>query len=41
MLLGKPPAPTVSAATPNSLTVEWAEPENSGPAITDYDVQYR
>ena len=40
-LPGKPPAPTVSAATPNSLTVEWMEPENTGPAITDYDVQYR
>ena len=40
-LPGKPPAPTVSAATPNSLTVQWTEPENAGPAITDYDVQYR
>ena len=40
-LPGKPPAPTVSAATPNSLTVEWMEPENTGPTITDYDVQYR
>ena len=40
-LPGKPPAPTVSAATPYSLTVEWTEPENTGPAITDYDVQYR
>ena len=38
---GKPLAPTFSAATPDSLTVEWEEPENSGPAITDYDVQYR
>ena len=38
---GKPLAPTVSAATPYSLMVEWMEPENSGPAITDYDVQYR
>ena len=38
---GKPPAPTVSAATPYSLTVEWREPENTGTAITDYDVQYR
>ena len=40
-LPGKPPAPTVSVATPNSLTVEWMEPENTGPTITDYDVQYR
>ena len=38
---GKPQAPTVSAATPYSLTVEWTEPENTGTAITDYDVQYR
>ena len=38
---GKPLAPTVSAATPYSLMVEWMEPENSGPAIIDYDVQYR
>ena len=37
---GKPQAPTVSAATPNSLTVEWTEPENDGPPVTDYDVQY-
>ena len=38
---GKPQAPTVSVATPNSLTVEWTEPQNGGSAITDYDVQYR
>ena len=38
---GKPQAPTVSTATPYSLTVEWTEPENTGTAITDYDVQYR
>ena len=38
---GKPLAPTVSATTPYSLMVEWMEPENTGPAITDYDVQYR
>ena len=40
-LPGKPPAPTVSTATPYSLTVEWTEPENTGTTITDYDVQYR
>ena len=40
-LPGKPPAPTVSTSTPYSLTVEWTEPENTGTAITDYDVQYR
>ena len=38
---GKPLAPTVSATTPYSLMVEWMEPENTGPAIIDYDVQYR
>ena len=38
---GKPLAPIVSAATPYSLMVEWMEPENTGPAITDYDVWYR
>ena len=38
---GKPLAPTVSAATPYGLMVEWMEPENSGPTITDYDVRYR
>ena len=40
-LPGKPRPPTVSAATPYSLTVSWAEPENSGAAITGYDVRYR
>ena len=38
---GKPPPPIVSAATPYSLMVGWMEPENTGPPITDYDVQYR
>ena len=38
---GKPAAPTVPAATPNSLTVNWTAPENTGPSITDYNVQYR
>ena len=38
---GKPLAPTVSAATPYGLMVEWMEPENTGPTITDYDVRYR
>ena len=37
----KPDAPTVAAATWNSLTVAWTAPANTGPAITDYDVQYR
>ena len=32
---------SISAATPYSLTVGWKEPENTGSAITDYDVRYR
>ena len=36
-----PEAPTFSGETPDSLTVNWREPDNSGPALTDYDVQYR
>ena len=38
---GKPAAPTVTAASTTSLTVNWTAPDNAGPAITDYDVQYR
>ncbi len=38
---GKPAAPTVSPASVTSLTVTWTAPSNAGPAITDYDVQYR
>ena len=38
---GKPAAPAVSAASATSLTVNWSAPSNAGPAITDYDVQYR
>ena len=38
---GKPAAPTVTAASVSSLTVNWSAPANAGPAITDYDVQYR
>ena len=37
----KPAAPTVTAASPTSLAVNWSAPSNAGPAITDYDVQYR
>ena len=38
-----PGAPDVTAAsgTTDSLVVDWKEPANTGPAITDYDVQYR
>ncbi len=38
---GVPEAPRVTLALDSSLTVEWTEPENPGPPITDYDVQYR
>ena len=38
---GAPGAPRLTLALEASLTVEWAEPENPGPPITDYDVQYR
>ena len=36
-----PEAPAISGETAEGLTVSWNEPENKGPAITDYDVQYR
>ena len=35
------PAPRISRTAETSLTVVWREPENKGPEITDYDVQYR
>ena len=38
---GKPAKPRVSAASATSLRVNWSAPSNAGPAITDYDVQYR
>ncbi len=34
-------APTFSGETAESMTVNWSEPDNTGPAISDYDVQYR
>ena len=37
----QPTPPRVSAIAPTTLTVIWAEPSNTGPEITDYDVQYR
>ncbi len=36
-----PGAPVISGETADSLTVSWSEPDNTGPDITDYDVQYR
>ena len=38
---GVPDAPVISGETADSLEVSWTEPDNTGPAITDYDVQYR
>ena len=38
---GVPEAPMFSGETADSLRVSWSEPENTGPPITDYDVQYR
>ena len=37
---GRPAAPTVTASS-NSLSLRWTPPGNTGPAINDYDVQYR
>ena len=38
-----PGAPTVATTggTTDSLTVTWAAPDNTGPPITSYDLQYR
>ena len=36
-----PATPTISSVTATGFTVMWAAPTNTGPAITDYDVQYR
>ncbi|MDE0194591.1 MAG: fibronectin type III domain-containing protein, partial [bacterium] len=36
-----PAAPTFGRTTSTSLAVNWLEPANTGPAITDYDVWYR
>ena len=38
---GIPEAPTFSGETAERLTVNWSEPDNTGPPISDYDVQYR
>ena len=39
----RPSAPSVSAVSGSTteLRVDWLEPTNTGPPITDYDVQYR
>ncbi len=38
---GKPDAPVVSALGSTALRVTWSAPENTGPAITGYDLEYR
>ena len=38
---GVPAAPEVTPEGTDSLKVSWTEPENRGPAITDYEVRYR
>ena len=38
---GQVETPVVSEATLNSLKVTWTAPANTGPEITDYDVQYK
>ncbi|MDE0365527.1 MAG: fibronectin type III domain-containing protein [Gammaproteobacteria bacterium] len=38
---GKPAEPLLTGATTTSLTVTWTPPDNSGPAIVDYDLGYR
>ncbi len=36
-----PFAPTVAAVSSTSLQVNWEEPGNDGPPVTDYDYRYR
>ena len=36
-----PAAPTFGATTATTAVVDWLTPDNAGPPITDYDVQYR
>ena len=36
-----PSAPVLSSPSSTSLRVVWSAPSNTGPVITDYDVQYR
>ena len=36
-----PPTPRVSAAQPNSLTVEWSDHLDGGSPVTSYQIFYR
>ena len=38
---GKPTAPTVTVDSHTSVSVTWTAPTNTGPAIDEYNVQYR
>ncbi|MYE12720.1 MAG: hypothetical protein F4X99_13925 [Gammaproteobacteria bacterium] len=38
---GVPGAPRIEVANPTRLTLRWDAPENSGPPITRYDLEYR
>ena len=38
---GKPAAPTITGVTHTSVSVDWTAPTNTGPAIDEYNVQYR
>ena len=37
----RPGTPTLQSDSPTSLRLSWAAPENRGPAISSYDVEYR
>ena len=37
----QPGAPEVRSSGPTGLTVSWTAPDNQGPEITDYDLEYR
>ena len=37
----RPDKPAVTASTLSSLSIRWTAPINTGPAINDYDIQYR
>ena len=39
--LGRPGAPIVEGVSTMKLVVRWTAPDNTGPPITDYDLEYR
>ena len=38
---GMPDAPRTEVASPTRMTLRWDAPENTGPPIEDYDLEYR